>query len=100
MPLCQCAGHRGQHHRGLQGQGGGGGGGPQSPLPGQARPRAQHSLQAGVRISNIVIISYHSSPIRQSAVLHWFHNQRLMDPEAGREVGGVRQRICSEHMPQ
>lgn len=27
---------------------------------------------------------------RQSAVLHWFHNQRLIDPDAGREVGGVR----------
>ena len=27
---------------------------------------------------------------RHTAVLHWFHNQRLIDPEAGREVGGVR----------
>ena len=47
--MCQCPGHCGQHHRGLQGEGGGRGRGAQSPLPGQARPRAQHSLQAGVR---------------------------------------------------
>ena len=49
-------------------------------------------------IGNTVTLSYHVLPSRQSAVLHWFHNQRLMDPEAGREVGGVRERICSEHM--
>ena len=39
-----------------------------------------------VGVSNTLLLS------RQSAVLHWFHNQRLIDPEAGREVGGVRER--------
>ena len=43
--------------------------------------------------------SDHLLPSRQSAVLHWFHNQRLIDPDAGREVGGVRKRICSELGP-
>ena len=52
--MCQCPGHGGQHHRGLQGEGGEGGRGAQPPLPGQTLPRPQHSLQAGVRNYNIV----------------------------------------------
>ena len=94
--MCQCPGHGGQHHRGLQGEGGEGGRGAQPPLPGQALPRPQHSLQAGVRNN---IVTHLRSLVTKQAVSS---ASLVPQPEANRPGRGERGRgsqgedMCSE----
>ena len=52
-------------------------------------------LKKGSRLLLHCVVELGMGPnkhFRELAVLHWFVNQRLIDPEAGREVGGVRTR--------
>ena len=56
---------------------------------------SERILKEGSRLLLHCVVELGGGPnrhFRESAVLHWFVNQRLIDPEAGREVGGVRTR--------
>ena len=52
-------------------------------------------LKEGSRLLLHCVVELGRGPnrhFRESAVMHWFVNQRLIDPGAGREVGGVMTR--------
>ena len=52
-------------------------------------------LKEGSRLLLHCVVELGRGPdrhFRESAVMYWFVNQRLIDPEAGREVGGVKTR--------
>ena len=56
---------------------------------------SERILKEGSRLLLHCVVELGGGPnrhFRESAVLHWFVNQRLIDPEAGREVGRVRTR--------